>query len=320
MKEPNKNRIEELFATFRKWNRKKILSVFFVALVVIGFVGAGFILYKQEQSKAAKLSQTAGPKPQEIAGWWLKQYFGSSTCEKDYCKPNADSDNDKLTNQQEFYYHSDPTKSDTNGNGLSDGDDIAQGFDPSKAGKVTFTEASSDDYIFGESLVLEQDVKKIITEMTDPTKVVLPEIKDSEIKIGPTSSKQAFTDYAKATNEIIAKYFPKDIDTYIEETISSNDSDRLSDLTSRANSVVYETRELVAPPDCVQLHKYNIGLFTLLPSVAKLPPALSIDENLVTDTDSDTNAWYDRAQAYMVMIQKRSIEENRLVLKYKDAK
>ena len=56
---------------------------------------------------------------------WEKIYFGRTGVD-----PNADPDNDGLSNLQEYQYHTNPTNSDTDGDGMPDAWEIAHGLDP----------------------------------------------------------------------------------------------------------------------------------------------------------------------------------------------
>lgn len=62
----------------------------------------------------------AQPMPQE----WLKKYFGIDTCSEPSCQPEADPDNDGLTNSKEAQYNTDPLSPDTDRDGLADGDEV----------------------------------------------------------------------------------------------------------------------------------------------------------------------------------------------------
>ena len=74
-----------------------------------------------------------------IPAIWLTQKFGSSyvsggVCQNmAICGDGADSDNDGLTNLQEYNYGTDPINNDTDGDGIADGDEInVYSTDPTK--------------------------------------------------------------------------------------------------------------------------------------------------------------------------------------------
>jgi hypothetical protein len=62
----------------------------------------------------------------------------------------SDSDNDKLSDYEEVvYWLTNPTKADTNGNGVSDGDDIIAGRSPTTGGKLRSLPKNSYTYPYG---------------------------------------------------------------------------------------------------------------------------------------------------------------------------
>lgn len=292
------------------WLNQKRFLVYGILLVV--FVsGLGLAINKKFINKKVELAQVAQINS-EIPGWWYQQYFGSSVCDRDICKPGADPDKDKLTNAQEFYYHSDPLKLDTNADGLSDGQDVAQGFDPSQPGKTTFDEIKSEDNILGESLVFDTDAVKVFAEVTDLSKAKLPQVNTSELKVTNHNSKDTVAAYGRATQQIISQYFPTSITDLMTEAIKSQDSDRLDDLKLRSTKVLIALKSLEVPSNALALHKDYIGIFQLLPAVVSMPaPA-----DLQSQTSLVGNTWFDQTQSFMSLMQQSSIEEKRLQAKY----
>jgi len=59
-----------------------------------------------------------------IPGTWLAQYFGADYRSNTNAAINADPDHDGLTNLEEYQHGTDPTNPDTDGDGLSDGDEV----------------------------------------------------------------------------------------------------------------------------------------------------------------------------------------------------
>ena len=59
-----------------------------------------------------------------IPGAWLEQYFGTGFRTNPNAALNADPDEDGLTNLEEYQQGANPTNTDTNGDGLSDGDEV----------------------------------------------------------------------------------------------------------------------------------------------------------------------------------------------------
>jgi hypothetical protein len=244
----------------------------------------------------------------ELPGWWLKDNFGSSVCDSDNCKADTDPDLDKLTNAQEFYYHSNPVVKDTNKNGLSDGEDVAQGFDPSKPGKVTFEEASSDDSIVGESLVFDKDIKKMFAEEVSPDKVKIPEPDPSLIKTSSDDSKEAITNYLKLSDAITKKYLPQDYSKYIESAAATQNQNMIVNIQTGSINAIKDLSQLSVPSSTVQIHKYLLTFFQLLPEMVNIPSQAQIESM----TDAQANLWYDHAQAFMLLVQKIGLEQNKI--------
>lgn len=67
---------------------------------------------------------------------WKKKYFGSNTCPETSCGGNADPDKDRLSNNDEVRYGTDPLNPDTDGDGKLDGDEVASGSNPLKYSKI----------------------------------------------------------------------------------------------------------------------------------------------------------------------------------------
>ena len=127
---------------FLKKNKWYVIigSILLIALVVGGYFAYQYIAAPQEQSILANptahtpatkgSSQQAPPAtttpdttvttPQA----WQTQYFGAADCKSfSICGDNADPDHDGLTNIQEFRSGTDPNNPDSDGDGISDGDE-----------------------------------------------------------------------------------------------------------------------------------------------------------------------------------------------------
>ena len=63
-----------------------------------------------------------------ISDKWRMDYFGCIDCPE--AAASADPDNDGLTNEQEFFSSTNPTKNDTDGDGWNDGSELDKGTDP----------------------------------------------------------------------------------------------------------------------------------------------------------------------------------------------
>jgi hypothetical protein len=297
------------------YSRHKFLAVASVSAAVLFLsLFAAYRLSKQEEAKQlSALFEVPEALASDMPGWWYRDHFGNSVCEKQDCKAEADPDSDKLTNDQEFYYHSDPLNRDTNGNGLTDGEDVALNYDPSKPGKVNFDEAASDESIFGESLAFNDDVKQILAEETSPDRIKLPEVNSVLLKISEDNSLDALQKYIEESGVVMRKHFPKDIDLFLAEAIETQDLLRIDDLKIRSARTYGDLLKLEVPPDAVDLHKYFLGIYQLLPSVITFPAPEIFDSEI----DPTVNLWYDQSQAFLMLIQKINLEFSKLNQKVK---
>ncbi len=298
----SKNKNKNLYGTFvtkRPWYlRRKFIAVAGIsAAVLILAVVFWRNDKKQEQTSLLNIPQAVAS---DMPGWWLKDYFGSSVCESvDYCGPDADPDRDKLSNAQEFYYHSDPLEQDTNSNGLTDGEDISYNYDPSKSGKVTFDELMTDESLLGESLVFDQDVKQMVAEANDIDKVTLPLPEDEELHVLNTQDPATYRAYAFGLSETINKYFPQKDLPGIKDLLKSGSDFEVRDIKLKSEMLARELKDLPVPAQLLMFHKYNVALFQLLPQVI-LPPA---------DIFGPAgDLWYDRAQAFLAVQQRLDFE------------
>lgn len=291
---------------FSRNKRALKLAVLPSAILILAVSVAGW-LFNRDQTKD-KLLEIPEAVASDLPGWWYDDYFGASVCDSERCKPNADPDEDKLTNAQEFYYHTNPLNVDTNANGLTDGEDVAAGYDPSKPGKMTFEEAASDDQVVLESLVFDSDVKKLLNEEVSPDKAWFPTINEQELNVTQDNSLEALKKFEQDSSDAVNRYFPKDRQTFIADAIQSQSRARLDDLKLRAAKTLIDLKKVAVPSDALQLHKYGLMIFMLLPSVID-PPA----ENIFNDEyNAASNLWYDQARAFMFLPQKIDVETEKL--------
>lgn len=291
-------------------NRIKSSFLVFILMVV---VGSSYLLVNMFNNRNASKSATAQEevaKAGDIPGWWYSENFGASVCDEEKCEPESDPDNDKLSNYQEYFYSSDPNNKDTNANGNSDGEDVAFGLVPNKPGKVSFEEAGSDETILGESLAYNDEIKDVIVGMSDFSKVVTPEVSDSDLKISKEASRDAFVNYILALNSASAKY---QVLSNIEEAIKQQDQRVLQEINLLSAKIVIDFMNVEVPADAVQLHKYQIALWRIMPKVATIPAS---DNNLDALFDQGVNEWYDSVQSMIALNQKILAELSNLRTKY----
>jgi len=289
-----------LFKTTRQRAALIILAVVFIGgSVTAGYKGVESLRHK----KQAAVSET--PALSEIPGWWLQQYFGASVCQKEICKPEADLDKDKLTNAQEFYYHTNPTNAYTAGDELDDGELLVRGFDPSKKGRVTFDEANLPENLLGESLVFDKDIKQMVADANDISNVKLPTLKEDELDIDYGETKAVYTSYISDLKDTMNEYFPQSNIPNVKEILKSGSDAQVNQVKIQALGLSVELRTLKVPIRFLMFHKYNIMMFELLSEIAIAPTDM---------TSAESEIWYDKVQAFFAVQQKLSYEEQSLKL------
>ncbi|HYE22055.1 MAG TPA: hypothetical protein VD998_00515 [Verrucomicrobiae bacterium] len=279
-----------------------------IVLAVVFVIGTAVILFNQSKNNNSQQAQTPQAMATDLPGWWYYDHFGTSVCDKETCKTENDPDSDKLNNGQEFYYKTDPNDPDSNDNDRNDGEDVANGFDPSKPGSVTFQQAESDEEIFGESLLFGEDVKKDLATSLNPNNVIIELVADSELRITNENSVEALTNYLLASEKAVTKYFTKDKAAYIANAMNSNNVQTLNEIKDKAANTILELKRIEVPREFVALHKYTIAYFTLLQRIVFIPD----DAALGDEFNPQGNKWFDDTQAFMVLMDRIEIETKRL--------
>ncbi len=296
------------------WTSKnRIKSSVFAFLFAFLILGGGYWTFDKLVNKPEPVFDLFTGEVQQgeygiIPAWWMDDYFGESACSYDTCKYNSDPDQDKLTNGQEYYYRSDPNKADTNGNGLNDGEDVAQGFDPSKPGKMTFDEAGSDESILGEGLVFGNDIKDLVAEEKDLDRVGLPIVPDARLKIITDDSDAAIKKYLQDVTAKVEQYFPAKDFAQIKEVLEKGSGDELKRKAANSSILSIELTKISVPPKLLNFHRYNITLYQLLADLMYME-SIGIDLN---STQGDV--WYDKAQGLFAVTQRLQLEKDKLTI------
>lgn len=296
-----KSKQKNQYGTFiiAKTENKKTVRILITALLAVIFVlGIGGILFnKSKKPKQQAITETISL--DSIPGWWYQQYFGSSVCDKDNCKPEADPDKDKLSNVQEYYYHTNPQNAFTVKDILDDGELVEAGFDPSRTGHVTFDQAATPENLLGESLVFSQDIRQMVADDLDISKVNLPQVKDDELRISYAEDEASYKAYASELKMTITKYFREQDISDIKYILKSGSDGELSDIGIKSGALATELKTIKVPLKLLTFHKYNVVLFQLLSEVIPVPSNLS---------GSDSDAWFEKVQAFLAVQQKLGFE------------
>jgi len=279
------------------------------ALVVIFILGAGIVMFNKIYKKPVKLAQVVANQADvsKIPGWWFEKYFGSVVCEKETCKEAVDADHDGLTNLQEFYYHTDPLSPYTVKDKLNDGQLVAAGFDPSRPGHMTFDQVIAPANIIGESLLVTQDIKDLIAEQNDISKVNLPLVKDSDLKVVTGESADVYQKYFTDYENTVRKYFSQSDFDNIKTILKSGSGTDSDGIKARAGLLAGELKNVSVPQKLALFHKYNIAFYQLVSEVL-ISAGQAFDP-----TSSASDIWYEKVQSLMAISQKISFEKERLI-------
>ena len=280
--------------------RSKLRPLIMVILVMVFVLGSGLLIY-DKFFKTSKISGTQTTTDPGIPGWWYEKYFGQSICDFDECRPEADPDADKLNNSQEYYYKTDPLNFRTAGDELNDGELVAAGIDPSQPGRMSFEESASDENIIGESLVFDSDIKKLVAESSDISKVNLPLVADDELTIlYDIQSEDVYMEYFEELRTKTNRYFSQTEIAEITAILQDGYGSDVSMIQIKAKKLSVELKTVAVPELMVNFHKYNIAFYQLLADVIGTP------------SPNNINQWYDKAQAFLAVQQKMSLEKQLL--------
>ena len=221
-----------------------------------------------------------------------------------------DSDQDGLTNEEEKMYGTDPQKSDTDGDGYSDGAEVRAGYDPLKPAPgdkiipdTVTSKATSADEVLGDStqknltLDMAERLSQLTTASDSPptledvqtmidqtiagsanlSEITLPEIKREDLKIKSQAS------YANLSTEKAAQKIKEDAINYLTALIyilSSNSPEPITSL-SDAPKVIQNIQNIIISAIS---SRNTAGIEKLAESQAKIIEqlkTLEVPENLV---------------------------------------
>lgn len=307
MKNKNKNQYGS-FVTKKPWyfNRKQLVVGGISLAVLVLSVGVIFRLYKSDKQQVIfEIPQAVAS---EIPGWWYADHFGRAVCETEDCKPDADPDSDKLTNKQEFFYHTNPQDAHTVDDPLNDGELVAAGFDPSRSGRKTFEEIMSPDNILVESLLVDEDIKDIVKESQDISKVFIPLVGESELKVTRGENTETYKNYFADLKNTINRHFKESEHDRVNLILKNGTRGELEEIKNQALLLSFELRRISVPHRMLTYHQHVIAFYQLLGQVLQTEPS-SLD---LSSKESDI--WFENIQALFAVSQKLDLEQQRLNL------
>ncbi|OGZ35265.1 MAG: hypothetical protein A3A94_01460 [Candidatus Portnoybacteria bacterium RIFCSPLOWO2_01_FULL_43_11] len=278
-------------------NPKKILVLLTFLILAIGIIIGGFLVLK------SKIDQSGAPS-KNISLNSLK-----------------DSDEDGLLDWEEAIYKTNPNNPDTDGDGYFDGEEIASGYDPLKPAPndkssdkameprpapgvlsrdTNLTKVLVQDIVSGmmagaiNPLVSENGAADIdsasqanldeflTNALADSSQVLIPEIKDEELKISSDNSEEAVKNYLTKYSEIILKYLdaPEFKTTEMEDTLHALETRNFSQINKRINAYKLTYEELKNTPvplNALEIHKLELQI--LLISINTFEAVKNVDED-----------------------------------------
>ncbi len=237
-----------------------------------------------------------------------------------YADENADPDRDGLANWQEKLYKTDPRTADTDGDGYLDGEEVASGYDGTIASPndalegtdtstpralpknltIYLTQLLSDKISSGEimpsskktldpndpNIPYNQDIINealALVGMRAKEYFVLPEIKNSEIKIANEPTKyEAIGIYinqmsqAASQSAELVQLQKSEIDI-IKEAVANKNTREVGILVASMQKNIVAIRNITAPKDFADIHKKQIAILLLNEKILSAVRDMEID-------------------------------------------
>ena len=219
----------------------KWLKIGLITVAVLIVLGVGWFAYKSlfgnKPAPAVVTNNQMNNAPaSKISGDWMQKYFNVMTCvDKATCGDDSDPDHDGLTNYQEYQQLTDPNNSDSDKDGLADGDEVNvflsnpnnadTGGDPQYSDDVQVKTKWSTQAPIHQ--FTDSDLKQISSSVVqyglhEPTITTLgPELVDFYTNYGTTSSGSSATNSSSSSagSETSSNTDALDRDTQRSDTI-----------------------------------------------------------------------------------------------------
>lgn len=250
-----------------RYKRFFLLAV--IVFVLAGMGALGFYLYShQEKTSAGQfVNRAAG---QTLPKDWLLKYFGTDDENSPAVGgPEGDPDIDILTNEQEFFFGTDPTNPDTDGDGQVDGAEVAVNSNPLGEGELYPTDELAqrivDQYLLANQLpeFRKENIEKQVLGILNPPdlatlEVPLPDPKT--LKIKNDNSPEAISAYLAAMDNALQGFdFSEDS---LINALENPDNPASVITTAEIYEIINELRNIPVPSDFTKFHQLHIaGLF-----------------------------------------------------------
>lgn len=269
-------------------SRRLVITI--LVVLILGVVGGTAVLVLNRLRSG---EESAPPESQ------FGDLSQSETGSQQVTDPTGDDDNDGLSNSDERLWGTSLTAADTDGDGFSDGQEVAAnhnptipapndvlppGFQPGRE-LTPLDEATSDpiavDQFFEENLNLTIAPGRNLTEEYDrqvpddqktPTALVrfaqqqpiitkLPAVRDSVIRVGSPQDRAA---YIAGVGDLEILSDPAALSSALQELVERNNPGQIQGLASQMRLYQEDLLELSVPSEAISLHKLLLGYTELL--------------------------------------------------------
>lgn len=222
-----------------------------------------------------------------FAAWWgVKKYWltpplDSAPASVETTAGEQDSDGDGLPDLVENLYKTNPQKADTDGDLVSDGDEVTVGRDPLAVEGATWTDkylASLPDDTPRDQIMDQAQLTAFVAANKGQ---LLPTLPDGLIKTSAEAGKATTTAYLDAIspsqNEKLSAITPADIESAWKLSFQNNQPETMDSLVTKLHQNVDILQSVVAPKELLALHT----------KVVSAAHALTNNTELLRDTQAD---------------------------------
>jgi hypothetical protein len=273
-----------------RYKRFVLLAV--IILIVAGASALGFYLYSSSSQKPGKSSAVAEVKARTLPRDWLLKYFATDD-ENSLAVggPEGDPDGDILTNEQEFFYGTDPTNPDTLGDGQLDGVKVAANINPLTGGPLNtldYAKLAADRVIEAYNVpeFKRENIEKQVLGLLnppDPAKldVGLPDPKT--LKVSNDNSMAAIDDYFQKFDKYTQDFDTSDqgVQNILENPGLSDSAMTLANIYEAINSL----RNLSVPSDFLKVHQLHIAALFAAANILEINKTIDLTVDMELQKD-----------------------------------